>query len=235
MGKIIIPRARGKGGPRYVTPSHRFIGRVEYLPSGTASGRVVDLKKDSGHTAPVAVVKFGDGKKLIHIASEGIQVGDFVNYGTTVAQGNVVPLNSIPEGTKIFSIESFPNSGPKLCRSSGSFALVIGRSGERMKVQFPSGKIMELSGRCRATIGVPAGGGRVDKPWVKGGKHALALWPKAKIFPRSKGVAMTATDHPYGSGHTKRPRPSRSVSRNAPPGAKVGSISPRRMGKRKGR
>lgn len=234
MGKRIIPRARGKGGPRYVTPSHRFIGRVEYFPTATASGRVVDLKKDSAHSAPVAVVKFGDGRKMIHIASEGIQVGDFVNYGTTVAQGNIVPLQNIPEGTKIFSIETFPGSGPKLCRSSGSFALIIGKVGERVKIQFPSGKIMELDGRNRATIGVPAGGGRVDKPWVKGGKHAMAMWAKAKIFPRSKGVAMTPTDHPYG-GRQKRPRPSRSVSKHAPPGAKVGSISPRRMGKRKGR
>lgn len=234
MGKRIIPRARGKGGPRYVTPSHRFIGRVEYFPSSTASGRVVDLKKDSAHSAPVAVIRFQDGKKLIHIASEGIQVGDFVNYGTTAVKGNVVPLEVIPEGTKIFSIETYPNSGPKLCRSSGSFAIVIGKVGERVKVQFPSGKVRELNPGCRATVGVPAGGGRVDKPWVKGGKHGFAMWAKGKIFPRSKGVAMTPTDHPYG-GRQKRPRPSRSVSRNAPPGAKVGSISPRRMGKRKGK
>jgi large subunit ribosomal protein L2 len=234
MGKRIIPRARGKGGPRYVTPSHRFIGRVEYFPSSTASGRVVDLKKDSGHSAPVAVVRFEDGRKLIHIAGEGISVGDFVNYGTTAVTGNVVALQNIPEGTKIFCIENYPNSGPKLCRSSGSFGLVIGRVGEKVKIQFPSGKIRQFDSRCRATIGVPAGGGRVDKPWVKGGKHAVAMWAKAKIFPRSKGVAMTPTDHPYG-GRQKRPRPSRSVSRHAPPGAKVGSISPRRMGKRKGR
>jgi len=234
MGKRIIPRARGAGGPRYVTPSHRFIGRVEYSPSASASGRVVDLRKDSGHSAPVAIVRFKDGRKMIHIAGEGVQVGDFVNYGTTAVKGNVVPLQSIPEGTKVFCIETYPNSGPKLCRSSGSFALVIGKTGDRSKIEFPSGKIMEFNGRCRATIGVPAGGGRVDKPWVKGGKHAFAMWAKGKIFPRSKGVAMTPADHPYG-GRQKRPRPSRSVSRNAPPGAKVGSISPRRMGKRKGR
>jgi len=234
MGKRIIPRARGKGGPRYVTPSHRFIGRVEYFPSQTATGRVVGLKKDSGHSAPVAIVKFEDGRKMIHIASEGIQVGDFINYGNNPVQGNVVPLQSIPEGTKIFCIETYPNSGPKLCRSSGSFALILGKLADKVKIQFPSGKIMEVDARCRATIGVPAGGGRVDKPWVKGGKHGFAMWAKGKIFPRSKGVAMTPTDHPYG-GRQKRPRPSRSVSRNAPPGAKVGSISPRRMGKRKGR
>lgn len=235
MGKRIIQRARGKGGPRYVTPSHRFIGRVEYLPQQSASGTVIDLVKDSAHSAPVAIVKFEDGKELIHIAPEGIQVGDAVVYGGTPTSGNVVALENIPEGTKIFSIENYPNSGPRMCRSSGSFALVIGKAGEKIKIQFPSGKVVELNPRCRATIGVPAGGGRVDKPWVKGGSHGFAMWAKGKIFPRSKGVAMTATDHPYGSGHTKRPRPSRSVSRNAPPGAKVGSISPRRMGKRKGK
>ena len=30
MGKRIIQRARGKGGPPYKSPSHRFLGKVSY-------------------------------------------------------------------------------------------------------------------------------------------------------------------------------------------------------------
>ena len=30
MGKRIIARARGKGGPRYRVPSHKYKGKVEY-------------------------------------------------------------------------------------------------------------------------------------------------------------------------------------------------------------
>jgi hypothetical protein len=29
MGKRIIPKARGKGGPRYRVPSHRYAGKIE--------------------------------------------------------------------------------------------------------------------------------------------------------------------------------------------------------------
>ena len=234
MGKRIIPRARGKGSQRYRSPSHRFLGRVEYFPFAGATGRIMDIVHDPGHNAPIAVVKFDNGKEILHIAAEGLHSGDAVNYNGEPVVGNVLSLDKIPDGTKIFGIETYPGSGPKLCRSSGTFAIVVGKFGESVKIQFPSGKQVEISSTCRATVGIPAAGGRTDKPWVKGGKHAFAMLAKSKIFPRSKGVAMTPTDHPYG-GRSKRPRPSRSVSKHAPPGQKVGSISPRRMGKRKGR
>lgn len=233
MGKRIIPRARGKGGPRYRAPSHRYLGRVEYVPVTGISGRVVDIVHDPARNAPVAIVRI-DNKDVLHIAPEGLKAGDIITYGGEVATGNVLPLVKIPEGTKIFAVETYPGSGPKLCRSSGSFATVIGRVGGRVVVQFASGKTKELNANCRATVGVPAGGGRYEKTWIKAGKEWHALAARGKLFPRTAGVAMTPTDHPYG-GRSKRPRPSRTVSRFAPPGAKVGSIAARRVGKRKGR
>jgi large subunit ribosomal protein L2 len=234
MGKRIIPRARGKGGPRYRAPSHRYLGRVEYFPFGNVTGKVVDILHDPGRSAPVAIIRTEDGKEVLHIAPEGLKVNDVVSYGGHVAVGNVVELAKIPEGTKIFGIETYPGSGPKLCRSSGVFAQVIGRTGNKIAVQFSSGRVREFDERCRATIGIPAGGGRVEKPWVKAGKKWYAMHARGKIFPRTAGVAMTPTDHPYG-GRSKRPRPSRTVARSAPPGAKVGSIAARRVGRRKGK
>lgn len=234
MGKRIIPRARGAGGPRYRSPSHRFLGRVQYFPFSNIIGKVVDIKHDPGRSAPIAVIKTDDGKEFLHIASEGLKAGDVINYGGDVTIGNVVSLSKIPEGTKIFGVETRPGSGPKLCRGSGVFAQVVGRSGNRISLQFSSGQIKEFDERCRATIGVPAAGGRLDKPWLKVGKQWYARHARGKIFPRTAGVKQTPTDHPYG-GKQHRPRPSRTVSRHAPPGAKVGSISPKRVGKRKGR
>ncbi len=234
MGKRIIPRARGAGGPRYRAPSHRYLGKVEYFPFTNIAGKVVDIMHDPGRSAPVAIVKTDDGKEILHIAPEGLKAGDVINYGGDISVGNVVELGKIPEGTKIFGIETFPGSGPKLCRSSGVFAQIVGKSGNKIAIQFPSGQIKEIDVRCRATIGVPAAGGRVEKPWLKVGKQWYARHTRGKIFPRSAGVIMNPVDHPYG-GRQHRPRPSRTVSRHAPPGAKVGSISPKRVGKRKGR
>ncbi len=170
MGKRIIPRARGKGGPRYVAPSHRYLGKVEYFPFGSIAGKVIDILHDPGRSAPVAIIKTDGGKEVLHIAPEGLQVGATISYNGEANIGNVLPLGQIPEGAKIFGIETYPSSGPKLCRSSGVFAQVIGKSGNKVVVQFSSGTIKEMDERCRATIGVPAAGGRVEKPWVTVGK-----------------------------------------------------------------
>lgn len=234
MGKRIIPRARGAGGPRYVAPSHRYLGKVEYFPFGQISARVVDIKHDPGRSAPVAIIQNEEGKQILQIAPEGLKVGDVVNYNGEFKVGNVLTLSNIPEGTKIFGIENHPGSGPKLCRSSGVFAQILSKKDDKVLIQFSSGAVKEFDGRCRATIGIPAGSGRPEKPWLKVGTQWYAKMTRGKIFPRSAGVAMTPADHPYG-GRSKRPRPSRTVSRHAPPGAKVGSIAARRVGKRKGR
>jgi large subunit ribosomal protein L2 len=231
MGKRIIARARGKGGPRYVAPSHRYLGKVEYLPFNNAVGKVVDIVDDVGRSAAVAIVKF-DGKEILHIAPEGLSVGQTIKYNGEINVGNVVELDKIPVGTKICAIENYPFSGPKFCRAAGSFAVVVGKTENKVRIQFARGHEIELDKNCRATIGIPAGGGRLEKPWIKAGQKLHAMMARNKLYPRTAGVAMNPTDHPYG-GKSKRPRPSRAVSRHAPPGAKVGSISPRRMGKRK--
>lgn len=234
MGKRIIARARGKGGPRYRAPSHRYLGRVSYAAVTGITGKVVDIVHDPGRSAPVAIVKFETGEEILHIAPEGLRAGDLIAYSDEPATGNVVKLSKIPVGTKIFGIETYPNSGPKLCRSSGSFATVVSMTGNKVTVRFASGKTKQLNANCRATIGVPAGGGRVEKPWVKAGKRWHAKMARGKLYPRTVGVAMTPTDHPFG-GRKKAPRPSRIVGRHAPPGAKVGSIAPKRVGKKKGK
>jgi len=232
MGKRIIARARGKGGPRYRTPSHRYKGKVEYnLSKDISLGLVVDIIHDPGHNAPLAVVEFPDGTRRLHIAPEGLKVGDVINYWSGFDIGSVLSLDKIPEGTKIFGVETFPGSGPKICRSSGSFATVVGKIKNKVRVRFSSGKVKELNEKCLATIGVPAGGGRKEKPWVKAGIKLQAMKARGRLYPRTKGVAMNPLDHPFG-GKTKPGIP-KSVSRHAPPGRKVGSISPRRMGKRK--
>lgn len=232
MGKRIIQRARGKGGPRYRAPSHRYAGRAEYyLSKNINSGLIVDLIHDQGRNSPLAVVKFSDGVEKLQIAPEGVKVGDTINYWKGLSLGSVLPLGQIPEGMRVFGIETHPGSGPKLCRSSGSFATIMSKIKDKVRISFPSGKIKEVNQNCLATVGIPAGSGRTDKPWVKAGKKYIVLRKRGKLYPIVSGVAMGPVNHPFG-GKTKPGIP-KSVSRHAPPGRKVGSISPRRMGKRK--
>lgn len=237
MGKRIISRARGKGGLQYRAKSFRYLGRVSYPPAKQVSGKsglVKDILNDPSRSAPVAVVKFPWMKDdVLQIAPEGLHVGDEIDYDGNAELGNVLELKDIPVGVKIFGLENTPNSGPKLCRSSGSFATIMSKSENKVVVKFSSGKTQNLSNRCRATIGVPAGGGRKEKPWMKAGKRHKSMRARGKLYPRSSGVAMSPVDHPYG-GKRKAPRPSGTTSRNAPPGAKVGSVAARRTGRRKG-
>ncbi|MEM0350819.1 MAG: 50S ribosomal protein L2, partial [Archaeoglobaceae archaeon] len=164
------------------------------------------------------------------LAVEGIGTGDWIYAGEKVeiAPGNTTYLKNIPEGTPICNIEKIPGDGGKFVRASGTFALVVSREEDKVIVQMPSGELKAFHPLCRATIGVVAGGGRVDKPFVKAGKKYHKMKSKAAKWPRVRGVAMCAVYHPFGGGkhqHVGRPK---TVSRNAPPGRKVGSIAARR-------
>ncbi len=231
MGKRIIARARGKGGPRYRAPSHRYVGKVEYKPFTT--GKVVDILHDPGRSAPVMIIKTNEGEQFLNIAPMGIKVGDTVYFNSQLTTGSIAQLKNIPEGTKIFGIETYPGSGPKLCRSAGSYATVVGKTKDKVIIQLASGKLKELDEKCLATIGVPAAAGIKEKPWVKAGKKHIAMQARGKLYPRVKANVMNPVDHPFG-GKSHRPR-QKVVSRHAPPGAKVGSIAARRVGVRKRR
>ncbi len=228
MGKNLRQQRRGRGTPRYTSPSHRFLGEVSY-PIDKKDGMIVAIKHAPGRTAPVAVVDFSGEQKLM-VPAEGMQVGHKVEFGEN-RRGNVVNVGDIPEGTKIFNIELNPGDGGRLCRSSGAFAILMTQGKDKCVVMLPSKKTKVLSSMCRATIGSVAGSGRTAKPFVKAGNRFYKMRALGKMYARVSGVSMNPVDHPFGG--SAKPGKHKSVSRHAPPGRKVGSISPRRTGRRK--
>ena len=227
MGKRIISRARGHGGPRYRSPGHRFVSTVSY---NFDKAEVVDIVHDPARDAPLAKVK-SNGQENYIIAAEGMRVGDIVDKTSEARMGNVLPLNKIPKGSFIFAIENYPGSGPKLCCTAGTRAIIISHDPDKVIVQMPSKEFKVFNPNCLATIGISAGGGRIDKPFVKAGQMFYIKSARNKLWPRSSAVKMNPVDHPFG-GKTKPGTP-KTISRMMPPGAKVGSISARRSGKRK--
>jgi large subunit ribosomal protein L2 len=227
MGKRIIQRARGKGGPRYKSPSHRFAGKISF---SFTSGEVIDIIHDPARDAPLAKVKTERGYKLI-IAAEGLKVGDIINKKGKAKSGNILPLSKIPKGSFIFAIENYPGSGPKLCRSPGTHATMVSHEENKVIIQMPTKEFKTFNPKCLATIGIPAGGGRRERHFSKAGQVFYAMQARNKLWPRTSGVKMNPVDHPFG-GRTKPGIPM-SVSRHAPPGAKVGSLASRRTGKKK--
>jgi large subunit ribosomal protein L2 len=232
MGKRIIARARGKGGPAYKSPGHRYAGAIKYPLPGAAT--VTDIIHDACRDAPVAELTDENRKTYMVIAAEGIAVGDRLNIGAEGAEaknGAILPLKAVPKGSFIFAIENVPQGGPKLCCAAGTKAVVVAQEEGKVLVQMPSKQFRSFHPECLATMGIPAGGGRGEKLMVKAGQMFYKRKSRNKLWPRSSAVKMNPVDHPFG-GHTKPGMP-KSASRWAPPGQKVGAVAPRRMGIRK--
>ncbi len=238
MGKNLKLQARGKGGPTYRAHSFRWVTSVQHRIyddvelNGVLDGKVVDLVDCPGHSAPLAQILYDNKETGYIFAPLGIRVNDKVASGNKapVKIGNTVPLQSIPPGTEIYNIEIKPADRGKMVRSSGGFAKVIGPLGGNVVVELPSKEQKALPRMCRATIGVIAGSGRLDKPFVKAGKKHHLMRAKGKLYPITSGVAMNAVDHPFGSGRGRHVGKPKTVPRTAPPGAKVGQVSARRTG-----
>lgn len=238
MGKRIIAQRRGRGTSVYKAPSHRYKGEVKHRKydekeeKGEVKGKIVDIMHDPARSAPVAKVRFDDGEERLVLAPEGIKVGEEIACGISaeIKRGNTLPLAEIPEGTPIHNIETLPGDGGRLVRSSGTYGLLITHDVNKTVVQLPSGELKSINPKCRATIGMVAGGGRKDKPILKAGKRYHMLSTRAKVWPTVGGVAMNVVSHPHGGGAKQHPGRPTSVSRDAPPGRKVGLIAPRKTG-----
>ncbi|MCX8194195.1 MAG: 50S ribosomal protein L2, partial [Candidatus Pacearchaeota archaeon] len=140
---------------------------------------------------------------------------------------------SLPIGTDIYNIETTPGLGGKLVRTSGLSAKIIKKEVSGVVILLPSKKEKIFNPNVRATVGIVAASGRIEKPFVKAGKKLYMKKAKGgKVYPRTSAVKMNAVDHPFGSGRGKRIK-SKIAKRWAPPGKKVGLLRPRRTGRRK--
>lgn len=231
MGKNLRQQRRGRGSPRYRAPGHRYLGKVSYtyLPAGEKSGTVVDIVDAPGRFSPVAVVGFS-GSRFLHLACDGMFVGQRISLEEPT-EGSIVELGRIPEGSRVYDIELHPGDGGKLCRTSGTFGTVLSKDSGRCVVLLPSNEKKTLSSRCKAALGSVAASGRIEKPFMKAGTKFYAMTASNRYWPKTRGVAKNAVDHPFG-GQTK-PGKHKTVSRDMPPGKKVGSVSPKRVGKRR--
>jgi len=238
LGKRIRAQRLGRGSPTFRASLRRRykVGYPTYLFAGKQLliGVVKKLDHDPGRGAPVAEIALEDGTTFPVVAVEGMHVGQVIEIGegASVNPGNILPLAKIPEGTVVSMIEHKPGDGGKLVRAPGTYATVTSQLGNRTIVSLPSKKVMELSSKCFAMIGVVAGGGMKDKPFLKAGKKYHWMTAKHRPYPRTRGVAMAAVVHPFGGTRKKLGRPE-TVSRNAPPGRKVGYIAAKRTGKKK--
>ena len=236
MGRRIQGQRRGRGGPTFRAPSHRYKAELSHKKSedtDTITGEIVGIEHDPARSAPLADVKFEDGDRRLILAPEGVTVGETIQVGVSaeIKPGNTLPIGEIPEGVLICNVESSPGDGGKFARATGVSAQLMTHDRNVAVIQLPSGEVKRLNPECRATIGVVAGGGRTEKPFVKAGNKHHKMKARGTKYPRVRGVAMNAIDHPFGGGGRQHPGKPKSVSRDAPPGRKVGDIASKRTGR----
>ncbi len=235
MGKRIISQRRGRGTRRFIAlpysagnPRHKALGQSEVL-----FGTVLDIIHSPAHSCPLMKVRYEDGEQVLLQASEKTAVGDVIATGRAapIQEGNTLPLASIPDGTSIFNIEQSPGDGGKFVKASGTFAKILVKVGDTVTVKLPSKKDKIFSAQCRATIGIIAGGGRLEKPMMKAGRNWHAKRARGKLYPVTSAVAMNANEHPFGCGRGRHMGKPSIAPRNAPPGRKVGQVRARRTGR----
>ncbi len=244
MGKRIRVQRRGRGkGPTFRASTHKRVAQAQYPLLATEDyleiaieGVIEDLVHDPGRGAPLALVRFENAKTCYTVVAEGVYASQKIQMGgkALVKVGNILPLGRIPEGTMVCNIELHPGDGGKLSRSSGAYATVLGHTPQGTMMKLPSKKTKYLNDYCRATIGVVSGAGRTDKPFLKAGAKFHLMKAKGHKYPRTRGRAMIAAVHPYGSSK-KSARKVTTVSRHAPPGKKVGLIAAKSAGRKKRR
>jgi large subunit ribosomal protein L2 len=238
MGKRILQRRRGKGGSQFRVPPKGKIAPVRYPNLRTEGEEKLIVKAildEKGRTAPLAQLVHASGDIAYIPAVSGLAVGTSISLGPGAAPstGNILPLGRIPEGTRISNIELRAGDGGKLVRASGGSAILFSKGNGRAILRLPSGKSILVDDNCRASIGEIAGGGRLEKPFLRAGPRHHAMKASGRMYPRMRGIAMAVVYHPFGGGRHQHPGKSTSTSRNAPPGRKVGLIAPRKTGRKR--
>jgi len=244
MGRVIRAQRKGAGGIFKAHTKRRQgaakLRTLDYAErNGYIRGLVKEIVHDPGRGAPLAKVVFRDPyryKQRIEtfIATEGMHTGQFIYCGkkATLTVGNVLPIGSMPEGTVVANVEEHAGDRGSLARASGNYATIIGHNPDegKTRIKLPSGAKKVVMSSCRATVGIVAGGGRMDKPLLKAGRAYHKYRVKRNCWPKTRGVAMNPVDHPHGGGNHQHIGHASTVSRESSAGQKVGLIAARRTG-----
>ncbi|MFT5435435.1 MAG: large subunit ribosomal protein L2 [Ulvibacter sp.] len=192
----------GKMTMRYIGGGHKKKYRIIDFKRDRAGipATVASIEYDPNRTAFIALLNYQDGEKRYIIAQNGLQVGQNIVSGDSVAPeiGNAMLLSAIPLGTIISCLELRPGQGAVLARSAGAFAQLMARDGRYATVKLPSGETRMILVACMATIGAVSNS---DHQLLVSGKAGRSRWLGRR--PRTRPVVMNPVDHPMGGGEGK--------------------------------
>jgi len=190
---------------------------------------------ETARGTPLALIEFVNGTACCLTAPEGLALNQGITIGPDASPdvGNVLPLGRIPEGTLVSSVELRPGDGGRLAKSSGTSCMIVAHTPQGTEVRMPSRKSVYMNDKCMAMVGVVAGAGRTEKPFLKAGNAKRLMRARGRVWPITTGQAMISASHPHGGGRHKHAGKPTTVGRNTPPGRKVGMIAARQTGRAK--
>ncbi|EMS33231.1 LSU ribosomal protein L2p (L8e) [Mariniradius saccharolyticus AK6] len=190
---------QGRMTSRYIGGGHKQRYRIIDFKRRKfdMSAEVLTVEYDPNRSARISLVQYEDGTKAYIITPEGLQVGQKIVSGESVAPeiGNAMQLYNIPLGTIIHNIELKPGKGAALARSAGGYAQLVAREDKYVTVKLPSGETRLILGTCMATVGTVSNADHMNVVLGKAGRNR---WLGRR--PRTRGVAMNPVDHPMGGG-----------------------------------
>ena len=195
-GKITV-RHKGGGERRYI----RVIDfkRDKYdVPS-----KVDSIEYDPNRGARISLLVYKDGEKRYIVTPDGLKVGDVIVSSKTEADikpGNRLPIDKIPVGVMVHSVEIAPGKGGQMGRGAGAVIQIMAVEGNFASLKLPSGEIRNVPKSCMATIGSVS---NADYHLVRYGKAGRMR--HRGIKPTVRGKAMNPVDHPHGGGEGKHP------------------------------
>ncbi|MFA5953952.1 MAG: 50S ribosomal protein L2 [Patescibacteria group bacterium] len=196
QGKITV-RHRGGGAKRYIRIVDFLRTRYDIPATVTA------IEYDPNRNAFLALVEYSDNTKAYMIAPQGLTVGNTIvssKNALEVATGNRMPLQLIPPGVVVHSVEFRPGEGGKLARGAGVGVELMAIEGDYAQLKMPSGEVRLVRKECSATIGVVGNADHRNIRWGKAGRSR-----HRGIRPTVRGKAMNPVDHPHGGGEGNNP------------------------------
>ncbi|MFA6429299.1 MAG: 50S ribosomal protein L2 [Patescibacteria group bacterium] len=195
-GKITV-RHRG-GGVK------RFLRTVDFLRHRfDIPAKVTAIEYDPNRGARLALITYKDGVKSYIIQPDGLNVGETIMSSMTEAEitkGNRLPLEKIPVGTPVHSVELTPGKGGQMGHGAGTRIELLAIEEGWATLRLPSGEMRRVPKACMATIGTVSNPDYRLIRWGKAGRMRLR-----GIKPTVRGKVMNPVDHPHGGGEGKHP------------------------------
>jgi large subunit ribosomal protein L2 len=195
-GKITV-RHKGGGVKRYLRVVD-FVRNKFDIPA-----KVDSIEYDPGRGARISLLIYKDGEKRYMVAPDGLKVGDTILSSQNTLDinvGNRMPLDKMPVGIMVHSVELQPGKGGQIGRGAGTAIQLMAVEGPYATLKLPSGEMRNVAKACMATIGTVSNPDWRLVRWGKAGRMRLR-----GIKPTVRGKVMNPVDHPHGGGEGKHP------------------------------